>query len=269
MQITSFNCNGIRSAARKGFFNWMAMQSPDVLCLQETKAHETQLSDPVFCPDNYHSYFFDAEKKGYSGTAIYSKQKPDRVIRGFGWDIADREGRYLQADFGQLSVISLYMPSGASGDMRQQIKLQFLEMFQLHLQHLRSKGRSYVICGDWNMCHKPDDLKNWKSNLKNPGFSPEERAWLDRLFYETGYVDAFRLLNQQTDQYSWWSSRGQARRNNVGWRLDYPVITPELSSKVVDVTIHADQYFSDHAPVSLLLMDSQPGISTPGYRCVL
>jgi exodeoxyribonuclease-3 len=256
MLISSLNCNGIRSAARKGFFNWMALQSPDVLCLQETKAHESQLLDTVFSPDNYHRYFFDAEKKGYSGTAIFSKRKPDRVTRGFGWDIADREGRYLQADFDQISVISLYMPSGSSSDERRQIKFQFLEKFYLHLLHLRNDGRSFVICGDWNMCHKPVDLKNWKANQKNPGFLPEERAWLDRLFYETGYVDAFRLVNHQPDQYSWWSNRGQARNNNVGWRLDYPVITPDLSSKVVDVTIHADQFFSDHAPVTLILKDS-------------
>jgi exodeoxyribonuclease-3 len=148
------------------------------------------------------------------------------------------------------------MPSGSSSDERQQIKFQFLEKFYLHLLHLRNDGRSFVICGDWNMCHKPVDLKNWKANQKNPGFLPEERAWLDRLFYETGYVDAFRLVNHQPDQYSWWSNRGQARNNNVGWRLDYPVITPDLSSKVVDVTIHADQFFSDHAPVTLILKDS-------------
>jgi exodeoxyribonuclease-3 len=255
MLITSLNCNGIRSAARKGFFNWIALQSPDILCLQETKAHESQLSDTVFYPDNYHRYFFDAEKKGYSGTAIFSRRRPDRVTKGFGWDIADREGRYLQADFDPLSVISLYMPSGSSGDERQQIKFQFLEKFYLHLLHLKASGRSFVICGDWNMCHKPVDLKNWKTNQKNPGFLPEERAWLDRLFYETGYVDAFRLINQQPEQYSWWSNRGQARQNNVGWRLDYPVITPELSSKVVNVTIHNDQFFSDHAPVTLFLKD--------------
>jgi exodeoxyribonuclease-3 len=148
------------------------------------------------------------------------------------------------------------MPSGSSSDERQQIKFQFLEKFYLHLLHLRKSGRSFVICGDWNMCHKSVDLKNWKANQNNPGFLPEERAWLDRLFYEIGYVDAFRLVNQQSEQYSWWSNRGQARKNNVGWRLDYPVITPDLSSKVVDVTIHADQFFSDHAPVTLFLRDS-------------
>ncbi|TFH73317.1 exodeoxyribonuclease III [Gammaproteobacteria bacterium LSUCC0112] len=255
MQITTFNCNGIRSAARKGFFNWLAQQSPDVLCLQETKAQESQLSDEIFSPRSYERFYFDAEKKGYSGTAIYTKTMPDNVIKGFGWHIADREGRYLQADFGKLSVISLYMPSGSSGDARQQIKFQFLDFFFHHLQKLRMDGRSYIICGDWNMCHKPIDLKNWKANQNKPGFLPEERAWLDRLYNETGYVDAFRLVNQSADQYSWWSNRGQARSNNVGWRLDYPVITPELAPKVIDVSIFTTQMFSDHAPVTLTLAD--------------
>jgi len=255
MQIVTLNCNGIRSAARKGFFNWLEAQSPDVVCLQETKAQESQLADQIFSPQPYERYYFDAEKKGYSGTAIYTKKAPDNIIRGLGWDIADREGRYLQADFGNLSVISLYMPSGSSGDERQQIKFQFLELFQDHLRTLRMDGRSYVICGDWNMCHKPIDLKNWKANQNKPGFLPEERAWLDRLYNETGYVDAFRLVNQSPDQYSWWSNRGQARSKNVGWRLDYPVITPELAAKVQDVSIYTEQIFSDHAPVTLTLVD--------------
>jgi exodeoxyribonuclease-3 len=257
MRITSLNCNGVRSAARKGFFDWVAQQSPDVLCLQETKAQVSQLTEKVFFPDSYHCNYFDAEKKGYSGTAIFSKRIPDRVIRGFDWEPADREGRYIQADFDQLSVISLYMPSGASGSERQQIKFGFLDKFHQHLQQLKADGRSYIICGDWNMCHKPIDLKNWKANQKNPGFLPEERAWLDRLFYETGYVDAFRLVNQSAEQYTWWSNRGQARQNNVGWRLDYPVITPELSARVMDVSIFKCAFFSDHAPVTLFLDDKQ------------
>lgn len=253
MRITSLNCNGIRSAARKGFFEWVAQQSPDVVCLQETKAHVSQLTDQIFFPEAYHCNYFDAEKKGYSGTAIFSKRTPDRVTRGFGWEPADQEGRYIQADFECLSVISLYMPSGASGSERQQIKFGFLDKFYEHLQQLKADGRSYIICGDWNMCHKPIDLKNWKANQKNPGFLPEERAWLDRLFYETGYVDAFRLVNQCADQYSWWSNRGQARQNNVGWRLDYPVITADLSPRVIDASIFTGEVFSDHAPVTLLL----------------
>jgi len=253
MRITTFNCNGIRSAARKGFFEWLDKVSPDIVCLQETKAHENQLTEGPFFPEGYHCYFFDAQKKGYSGTAIYAKQKPDRVMRGFGWNIADNEGRYIQADFGNLSVISLYMPSGSSGDERQAIKFAFLDTFLPHLQAFRDDGREYVICADWNMCHKEVDLKNWRANRKNSGFLPEERAWLDFLYDEVGYVDAFRLVNQEADQYSWWSNRGQARANNVGWRLDYHVITPGLTNRVRHVEIYTGEHFSDHAPVTLEL----------------
>ncbi|HDZ09912.1 exodeoxyribonuclease III [Pseudohongiella sp.] len=249
--ITTFNCNGVRSAARKGFFQWLESQQPDVVCLQETKAQEHQLQEGPFFPAGYHCHYFDAEKKGYAGVAIYSRRQPDRIIKGMGWDITDKEGRYIQADFGDLSVISLYMPSGSSGEARQAVKLRFLANFMAHLQDLRADGREYVICADWNMCHKEIDLKNWRANRKNPGFSPEERAWLDRLYDEVGFVDAFRLVNQAPDQYSWWSNRGQARANNVGWRLDYHVITPALVPAVRAASIYTDEYFSDHAPVTL------------------
>lgn len=254
IKITTFNCNGVRSAARKGFFAWLKKCNPDIVCLQETKAQEHQLQAGAFFPEGYHCYYFDAEKKGYAGVAIYSRQQPDRVTKGLGWDIADKEGRYIQADFGDVSVISLYMPSGASGSARQAVKFNFLDMFMTHLQRLRGDGRDYIICADWNMCHKAIDLRNWRANRNNPGFLPEERAWLDRLYNEVGYVDAFRLVNQQTDQYSWWSNRGQARVNNVGWRLDYHVITPALVPAVKAASIYTDEYFSDHAPVTLELV---------------
>ncbi len=251
MQITTFNCNGIRAAERKGFFNWLAQKQPDVLCLQETKAQEHQLTaNEAFFPDGYYCEFFDAEKKGYAGTAIMSRRKPDRVIRGLGWPVADSEGRYIQADFGNLSVISLYMPSGSSGEHRQAIKFEFLDQFEQVLQKFRDDGREYIICADWNICHKEIDLKNWKANQKNSGFLPEERAWLDRIYDELGFVDAFRLVNQEAEQYSWWSNRGQARAKNVGWRLDYHVITPGLVSKVGPAEIHTTDNFSDHAPVT-------------------
>ena len=251
MRITTFNCNGIRSAARKGFFEWFATQSIDVLCLQETKAQEHQLAQAPFYPQGYHCHYFDAEKKGYSGTAIFSRQMPDRVTRGFGWPVADGEGRYIQADFGNLSVISLYMPSGSSGEQRQAVKFEFLKVFLPLLQAFREDGRDYIICADWNICHKEIDLKNWRANRKNSGFLPEERAWLDTLYDELGYVDSFRLVNQQPDQYSWWSNRGQARANNVGWRLDYHVITPGLVPAVQAASIYTEEHFSDHAPVTL------------------
>jgi len=251
MKITTFNCNGIRAAERKGFFDWLAQRIPDILCLQETKAQEQQLTEnPAFFPEGYHCYYFDAEKKGYSGTAIMSRKEPDRVIRGFGWPVADNEGRYIQADFGELSVISLYMPSGSSGDHRQAIKYQFLDQFESLMQKMRSDGREYIICADWNICHKEIDLKNWKANRKNSGFLPEERAWLDKVYDDIGFVDAFRLVNQEPDQYTWWSQRGQARKKNVGWRLDYHVITPGMVSRVGEAEIYTDENFSDHAPVT-------------------
>lgn len=253
MRITTFNCNGIRSAARKGFFNWLQKERPDIVCLQETKAQEHQLAQVPFFPDGYYCYFCDADKPGYAGTAILSRLRPDRIVRGFGWQPADSEGRYLQADFGNLSVISLYMPSGASGEQRQQIKIEFLEKFLVRLRKFKDDGRHYVICGDWNMCHKTIDLKNWRANQKKPGFLPAERAWLSYIYDELGYVDAFRLINQQEGQYSWWSARGQARANNTGWRLDYHVITRGLVPQVLDAEIYTGDYFSDHAPVTLTL----------------
>lgn len=253
MRITTFNCNGIRSAAKKGFFEWLATETPDIVCLQETKAQEDQLQDGPFYPDGYYCYYFDAVKKGYSGTAIYSRVKPDRVVRGFGWDLADSEGRFMQADFGNLSVISLYMPSGSSGDTRQQVKFEFLQRFLPLLRAFRENGRQYIICGDWNMCHKEIDLKNWRANRKNSGFLPEERAWLTHIYDQLGFIDAFRHVYPQAEQYSWWSNRGQARAKNVGWRLDYHVLTPELAPRIHDSVIYTGRDFSDHAPVTLTL----------------
>ncbi len=251
MRIMTLNCNGIRAAARKGFFDWLSTCDVDVVCLQETKAQIAQLSDEMFTPAGFHCYYFDAVKKGYSGTALYTRVKPDRVQTGLGFDIADEEGRYIQADFGNLSVASLYLPSGSSGEERQQRKFEFMAQFMEHMKALNEDDREYIVCGDWNICHKEIDLKNWKPNQKNSGFLPEERAWLDTLYDELGYVDGFRLVNKEAEQYSWWSARGQARANNVGWRLDYHVISPSLADKVVSAEIYTEQPFSDHAPVTL------------------
>lgn len=251
MRIMTLNCNGIRAAAKKGFFEWLKTCDVDVVCLQETKAQIDQLSDEMFSPAGFHCYYFDAVKKGYSGTALYSRIKPDRVTKGLGFPLADEEGRYIQADFGKLSVASLYLPSGSSGEERQQRKFAFMEGFMAHMKRLRDDGRDYIVCGDWNICHKEIDLKNWKPNQKNSGFLPEERSWLDTLYDEMGFVDGFRLVNKQAEQYSWWSARGQARANNVGWRLDYHVITPALAEKVEAAEIYTEQPFSDHAPVTL------------------
>ena len=247
----TFNCNGIRAAARKGFFDWLPGAGADVVCLQETKAQLDQLSDPVFHPEQYHCHYFDAVKKGYAGTAIYTRKQPDRVTKGLGFELADTEGRYVQADFEGLSIASLYLPSGSSSEERLARKLSFMDDFMEHMKKLRRKRREFIICADWNICHKEIDLKNWRANQKNSGFLPVERRWLDSLYDEVGFVDAFRLVNREADQYSWWSNRGQARANNVGWRLDYHVITPGIADTVTAATIVSDQNFSDHAPVIL------------------
>lgn len=250
MKVISANLNGIRAAARKGFFDWMQAESPDVVCIQETKAQLEQLDDPVFSPEGYFRYFFDAEKKGYSGTAIYTKKVPDKVITGLGWDVADNEGRYIQADFGDLSIASLYLPSGSSKDDRQLLKMEFLEQITPLLKDMARSSRKYIICGDWNIVHKKIDIKNFNGNKKRSGCLPEERAWMDQLFgEEIGMVDAFRVLNQEAEQYTWWSNRGQAWANNTGWRIDYQVISASLAEQLQSTSIYKEERFSDHAPL--------------------
>ncbi len=252
MRIITFNANGIRAAERKGFFNWLEQQNADVVCIQETKAQEHQLSADVFCPTGYHCYYHDAIKKGYSGVALYCKKEPDAIIKGIGWDDVDAEGRFIEAQFGKLSVISLYLPSGSSSEERQAIKFKFLDRFMPWLEQASQNGRDYIICGDWNIAHKEIDLKNWKANQKNSGFLPEERAWMDQLFAENKWYDAFRLVNPDAEQYTWWSNRGQAWAKNVGWRIDYQIISASLKDKVLSASIYKDERFSDHAP---LIMD--------------
>jgi len=252
MRIITVNVNGIRAAARKGFFQWMTRQRADVVCIQETRAQVHQLEDPVFFPRGWNVYFHDAEKKGYSGVAIYSRHRPDQVITGLGWPDMDAEGRYIEARFGPLSVVSLYLPSGSSSEERQDIKFGFLERFMPWLRKLRRGRREYILCGDWNIAHREIDLKNWRGNLNNSGFLPEERAWMDELFGSAGFVDTFRAVNQQEDQYTWWSNRGQAWARNVGWRIDYQVATPRIAETVRTARIYKDKRFSDHAP---LIMD--------------
>lgn len=249
MKVISLNINGIRSGGRKGFFDWLQAEQPDVLCLQETKAQRHQLDDELYHPPGYYDYFCDAEKKGYSGVAIYSKQEPKKIIYGFGWPESDREGRYIQVDLPKFSVGSLYLPSGTSGDVRQQFKFHYLDFLTTKLVELKAQKRPYIICGDYNIIHKEIDIKNFKSNQKTSGCLPEERAWLDELFAPGNFVDAFRVLNHEPDQYTWWSNRGQAYAKNVGWRIDYQVITPDLTQKVRSVSIYKEQKFSDHAPL--------------------
>ena len=247
MKIITVNTNGIRAAAKKGFFEWLKTQNADVVCIQETKAQVHQLEDPLFHP--HHAYYHDAEKKGYSGVALYCKTKPDEVIKGMGNDEFDSEGRYIEARFGNLSVISLYMPSGSAKEERQLVKYRCMDFFMEKMIAMKKSGREYIICGDWNIAHKNEDIKNWKGNQKNSGFLPEERAWLDTLFDEVGFIDAFREIEQEEHAYTWWSNRGQAYVNNTGWRIDYHILSPNLKGRVKNTEIYKKEKFSDHAPL--------------------
>ena len=253
MRIISLNLNGIRSAASKGFYDWLAEQNADFVCLQELKAQAADLSDLMRQPPGYFGYFHYAAKKGYSGVGIYSKQPADSIIEGLGHADIDAEGRYLEARFGNLSVISLYLPSGSSGPERQAVKFSVLERFYPHLQALLNSGREVVICGDWNIAHQAIDLKNWRGNQKNSGFLPEERQWFGKLLNDQGWVDVYRTLHPDaTDTcYTWWSNRGQAWANNVGWRIDYQIATPQLAASAQQTDIFKAQRFSDHAPLTI------------------
>ena len=252
MRVITLNVNGIRSAASKGLFPWLAQQGADVICLQEVRAREDQFAGHDISLPGYHAAYYPAERPGYAGVALYSRTAPERLVRGFGVAEFDNEGRYLEAQFPGLSVISLYLPSGSSGPERQDSKDRFLKAFLPHLRALKRRRRHCLLCGDWNVAHRPIDLKNWKANQKNSGFLPHERAWLDELFDELGYIDAFRQVNTEPDQYTWWSNRGQAWAKNVGWRIDYQVASPGLAGAARAAHIHKVTRFSDHAP---LIMD--------------
>ena len=251
LRVISANLNGIRSATTKGFFDWLAQQNADVVCVQELKAQSGDIIDAVRKPGALTGWFHCAEKKGYSGVGLYARKQPDRVVEGIGHPGFDAEGRYIRADWGNLSVISLYLPSGSSGEERQQMKFQFMEEFYPVLQALRAEGREILVCGDWNIAHKEIDLKNWKSNQKNSGFLPEERAWLTRVIDELGWVDVYRRLHPEAtgEAYTWWSNRGQAWAKNVGWRIDYQIATPGLAATAKRAAIYKEQRFSDHAPL--------------------
>jgi exodeoxyribonuclease-3 len=253
MRIITLNLNGIRSAARKGFFRWMTRTRADVVCVQELKAQAGDLVDATRGPGSYSGYFHYAEKKGYSGVGLYCRREPDRVVEGVGRRDIDAEGRYLRADFGPLSVISVYLPSGSSGPHRQAIKFGFMDHFFPCLGKLAAEGREILLCGDWNIAHREIDLRNWKSNQKNSGFLPEERAWLSKVFDELGWVDVYRRLHPDATgaAYTWWSNRGQAWARNVGWRIDYHIATPRLAATARRAAVYKKQRFSDHAPLTI------------------
>lgn len=255
-KLTSLNLNGIRSATSKGLPVWLEQATPDCLCVQEIKAQADQLADGFEELAGLRGYFHCAEKKGYAGVGMYSKAEPSAVRAGIGEAEFDAEGRYLELQFDTLSakrsIISCYFPSGSSGEIRQQAKFRFLGLIYPHLQRLKGE-REFVLCGDVNIAHKEIDLKNWKSNQKNSGFLPEERAWMTKLLIDGDLVDVYRQLHPTTTDasYTWWSNRGQAYAKNVGWRLDYHLATQELARGALSVEIYKAQKFSDHAPVTV------------------
>jgi exodeoxyribonuclease-3 len=254
MRIISLNCNGIRSAWAKGLPAWMSRQKADVVCLQEVKAQEADC-EHLRSPKGYQVHFHCADKRGYSGVALYARHAPDKVACGFGSREFDAEGRMVRADFGKLSVISVYQPSGSSSPERQLAKFRFMEEFYPFLGKLaeqaKGAGREVILCGDWNIAHKEIDLKNWRSNRKNSGFLPEERSWLSKVFDELGWVDVFRRVDTRPERYTWWSNRGQAWAKNVGWRIDYQIATPGIAAKAHAAAIYTAKRFSDHAPLTI------------------
>jgi exodeoxyribonuclease III len=252
LRVITCNLNGIRAAARKGFFRWMEAQAPDIVCLQETKAQEHQLPPEALELRHYHTAFADAQKKGYSGVAIYARREPLQVVRGTGMEDMDAEGRFVRMDFeGGLSVASLYVPSGTSGPVRQAVKESFLERFIANLARMKNEGHPFIICGDYNIAHLDIDVFSPKSCARTTGFLPQERAWFDDVIDRVGWVDGFRVVNGERRQFTWWSGWKGAWENNLGWRIDYQLITPSLESAVRAATIYRDERFSDHAPVTI------------------
>jgi len=249
LRVISLNLNGIRSAVNKGLLGWLSAQKADVICVQELKAQASDLTEGLRNPGRLRGYFHFAEKKGYSGVGLYCASQPEQLVEGFDIPDIDAEGRYLEARFGPLSIVSLYLPSGSSSEERLAVKFRFLERVIPRLHRLASGGREVIICGDWNIAHQQIDLKNWRSNQKNPGFLPAEREWLSGVFDKLGYVDVFRRIDPRPEQYTWWSNRGQAWAKNVGWRIDYQIATPGIAAKAVKASIYKAQRFSDHAPL--------------------
>ena len=253
MKIISYNLNGIRAATTKGFINWLEEESPDVICIQETKAQIDQMPTFELNAIGYESYYFSAQKKGYSGVAILCKRKPDQVIYGMGIEKYDYEGRFIRADYGEMSIISVYHPSGTSSELRQDFKMQWLSDFQDYIKELSKTRKELVICGDYNICHREIDIHDPKGNAKNSGFLPEEREWMEG-FISSGYTDSFRYLYPETkDKYSWWSYRHNSREQNKGWRIDYCMVSDSIKDRIISADILADVKHSDHCPVSLTL----------------
>lgn len=252
MKIITYNVNGIRSAINKGFVEWLKALNPDIVALQEVKADIDQIDRSLFEALGYELFWFAAQKKGYSGVAIFSKPKPKDVVLGCGIEAYDTEGRVIRADYDGFSVMSVYMPSGSSGDLRQAFKMQWLNDFSQYISQLRASVPHLIVSGDYNICHQPIDIHNPKANANSSGFLPEERAWFSS-FIETGFVDSFRVFNPNPHQYTWWSYRAGARQKNLGWRIDYHLTTDSLTDRLKNSVILPDAQHSDHCPVLLEL----------------
>ena len=252
MKIVSYNINGIRAALRKGLDEWLIATSPDIVCLQEIKAREEQFDTTVFTDLGYHCYWYSAQKPGYSGTAILSKTKPESVSYGMNHESYDNEGRVIRADFKTFSIISVYMPSGSSGDLRQEFKMTFLDDFRNYITELSQQIPHLIIAGDYNICHQAIDIHNPQRNQKTSGFLPEEREWLTS-FMNVGFIDTFRHFNQDPHHYSWWSYRANARAKNLGWRIDYLLASSSMKSRLSRAAILSQAKHSDHCPVLLEL----------------
>lgn len=252
MRIVSYNVNGLRSAMSKGFCEWLQTDPADIICLQEIKAHKENVDCAQFDSLGYEHYWYPAQKKGYSGVAVLTKQAPDYVQYGNGYMQSDAEGRFIRLDFGDVTLINTYFPSGTSGEDRQTYKYQWLEEFSGYLSELRKTRPNVIVCGDYNICHKPIDIHDPVGNKNSTGFLPEERAWMDR-FFESGFVDTFRHFHPEPHQYSWWSFRANARNNNKGWRIDYINVSESLQSRLKGASIWQEVKHSDHCPVFLEL----------------
>ena len=250
MKIISYNVNGIRSAISKGLLDWLHAEDPDVFCIQESKAQPEQIDTLAFQELGYHSYIHSAEKKGYSGVCIFSKERPTKVVAGMGIPRYDSEGRVLRADFGDITVVCVYIPSGTTGAIRQDFKMEFLEDFLIWVNNLRQERKNIVICGDYNICHKPIDINHPERQVGVSGFLPEEREWMDR-WEASGLIDTFRMFDTSPEKYSWWSYRAGARANNAGWRIDYHWASQPLQNRIYNARIFSDAVHSDHCPVGL------------------
>tara|TARA_B100001778_G_C18540371_1_gene607968 strand:- start:468 stop:1235 length:768 start_codon:yes stop_codon:yes gene_type:complete len=249
MIVLTLNVCGIRASQKKGLFKWLSKVKADVICLQEVRASDEQIQSKDFMLPNYKRYLSDAVKKGYSGVCIYTKVEPIKVNRTFGSKLFADEGRFIEVELPKVRIISVYFPSGSSGEVRQNLKYKFMEKFELYMKKLKKNSKPTIIAGDWNIVHKEIDIKNWKSNQKNSGCLPKERAWLDKIFDTHAFVDAFRSINNKPDNYTWWSNRGKSWENNVGWRIDYQIISPNSKLKVKNAKIYKKERFSDHSPL--------------------